>query len=105
MHYIGRIYLNSANGLLGISGQHFLLLQCLQKLNLYDAEFVAGLVAIFGLEKVELAGCRLYHLYNLSEGIAVLGCTLQADGIFRFLDKVKIIFLTKEQKNRMTKMA
>ena len=57
-------------------------MQCLQEFNLDDTEFVAGLVAIFGLEEVELAGCRLYHLYNLSEGIAVLGCTLQTDGDF-----------------------
>ena len=56
------------------------MLQRLQKLHLYDAELVAGLVAIFGLEEVEFACGRLYHLYDLAEGIALLGGSLQTDG-------------------------
>ena len=70
----------SIEGDFPICQRTFLLLQRLQELNLYDAEFVAGLVTIFGLEEVEFACFGFHHLHDLSESIALLGGSFQADG-------------------------
>ena len=67
-----------------------LLLQVLLKFHLHDAQFVVRLIAILGLEEVQLPGSGGGYLDNLSELIALLTRALQAnrnpirhDGFYR----------------------
>ena len=48
----------------------------------YDAQFVLGLLAVFGFEEIKLASCGFCHLYNTAKGILILTGSFQSDGDF-----------------------